>query len=270
MILGSPKSISDRLLEKFFDGVNHDKLRKQIAQRVTDKRLLQLIRAFLTADVMEDGLVSPVDEGTPQGGPLSPLLSNLVLDEWDHVRSRRAGDRVMASVTRYLALKLKPTANQQKSPVARPWERKFLCFSFTWHRQPKRRIAPQASVRCKERIRELTSRTRGVGIAKMAEELSRYLRAWLGYFGRCQTPSALRRLEEWTRRRLRSVIWKQWKRSRVRFTELRRRGVGVELAAQTVGSSHGPWRMANSPALALSLSNAYFNSLGIPSLTGGQ
>ena len=270
MILGSPKSISDRLLEKFFDGVNHDKLRGQIAQRVTDKRLLQLIRAFLTAGVMEDGLVSPVDEGTPQGGPLSPLLSNLVLDEWDHVRSRRAGDRVMASVTRYLALKLKLTANQQKSPVARPWERKFLCFSFTWHRQPKRRIAPQASVRCKERIRELTSRTRGVGIAQMVEELSRYLRAWLGYFCRCQTPSVLRRLEEWTRRRLRSVIWKQWKRSRVRFTELRRRGVGVELAAQTVGSSHGPWRMANSPALALSLSNAYFNSLGIPSLTGGQ
>ena len=261
----------------------------EIAQRVSDKRMLKLIRAFLGAGVMKDGLVSPVDEGTPQGGPLSPLLSNLVLDEWDrelerrglrfalyaddcniYVRSRRAGDRVMASATRFLAVKLKLTVNQQKSAVARPWERKFLGFSFTRDRQPKLRIAPQALVRFKGRIRELTSRTRGVSIERMAEELSRYLRGWLGYLGRCQTPSVLRRLEEWTRRRLRSAIWKQWKRSRVRFGELRRRGAGTELAAQTVGSSHGPWRLANSPALALALSNAYFNSLGIPSLTGGQ
>lgn len=207
----------------------------------------------------------------------------LALDEWDrelerrglrfarsaddcniYVRSRRAGDRVMASATRFLAVKLKLAVNQQKSAVARPWERKCLGFSFTRHRQPKRRIAPQALVRFKRRIRELTSRTRGVSIVQMAEELSRYPRGWLGYFGRCQTPSVLRGLEEWTRRRLRSVIWTQWKRSRVRFGELRRRGVGTELAAQTVGSSHGPWRLANSPALALALSNAYF------SLTGGQ
>jgi RNA-directed DNA polymerase len=280
--------VVDLDLEKFFDRVNHDRLMGKIAQRVSDKRMLKLIRAFLTAGVMEDGLVSPVDEGTPQGGPLSPLLSNLVLDEWDrelerrglrfaryaddcniYVRSRRTGERVMASVTRFLAGKLKLTVNQQKSAVARPWGRKFLGFSFTWQRQPKRRIAPQALGRFKERVRDLTSRTRGVSIERVAEELSRYLRGWLGYFGRCQTPSVLRGLDEWTRRRLRSVIWKQWKRGRVRFDELRRRGVDRRLAAQTAGSPHGPWRMSNSPALALALSNAYFNSLGIPSLTGG-
>ncbi len=278
--------VVDLDLEKFFDRVNHDKLMGKIAQRVSDKRLLKLIRAFLTAGVMEDGLVSPVDEGTPQGGPLSPLLSNLVLDEWDqelerrglrfaryaddcniYVRSRRAGERVMASATRFLASRLKLTVNQQKSAVARPWERKFLGFSFTWQRQPKRRIAPKAVARFKGRVRELTYRTRGVSIERMAGDLTRYLRGWLGYFGKCQTPSVLEGLEQWTRRRLRSVIWTQWKRGPVRFAELRKRGVGKDLAAQTTGSAHGPWRLADSPGLHIALPNAYFDSLGIPRLT---
>lgn len=215
-------------LEKFFDRVSHDKLMAKIAERVRDKRMLRLIRAFLTAGVMEDGLVSPVDEGTPQGGPLSPLLSNIVLDEFDrelerrglrfaryaddsniYVRSRRAGERVMESITRFITAKLKLKVNEQKSAVARPWERKFLGFSFTTNREPKRRIAPKAVLRFKERVRELTRRTRGVSIDRMAEDLSRYLRGWLGYFGKCQTPSVLEGLEEWTRRRLRSAIWKQ-------------------------------------------------------------
>lgn len=276
-------------LEKFFDRVSHDKLMAKIAERVSDKRLLKLIRAFLTAGVMEGGLVSPVDEGTPQGGPLSPLLSNIVLDEFDrelerrglrfaryaddsniYVRSRRAGERVMKSITRFITTKLKLKVNEQKSAVARPWERKFLGFSFTANREPKRRIAPKAVARFKERVRELTRRTRGVSIKRMAEELSRYLRGWLGYFGRCQTPSVLAALEQWLRRRLRSVIWKQWKRGPVRFAELRKRGVGKDLAAQTAGSAHGPWRLANSPALAMALPNVYFDSLGIPRLTGGR
>lgn len=273
-------------LEKFFDRVSHDKLMAKIAKRVSDKRLLKLIRAFLTAGVMEDGLVSPVDEGTPQGGPLSPLLSNIVLDEFDrelerrglrfvryaddgniYVQSRRAGERVMESVKRFLTEKLKLKVNEEKSAVARPWERKFLGFSFTRNREPKRRIAPKAATRFKERVRELTQRTRGVSIERMAEELTRYLRGWLGYFGKCQTPSVLEGLEQWLRRRLRSAIWKQWKRSPVRFEELRKRGVGKDLAAQTVGSAHGPWRLANSPALAIALPNAYFDSLKIPRLT---
>ena len=276
-------------LEKFFDRVSHDKLMARIETRVSDRRVLKLIRAFLKAGVMEGGLVSPVDEGTPQGGPLSPLLSNIVLDEFDrelerrglrfaryaddsniYVRSRRAGERVMASITRFITTKLKLKVNEQKSAVARPWERKFLGFSFTANREPKRRIAPKAVIRFKEKVRELTRRTRGVRIERIAQELARYLRGWIGYFGKSQTPSVLQSLEEWTRRRLRSVIWKQWKRGKVRFAELRKRGVGKDLAAQTAGSAHGPWRLANSPALAFALPNAYFDSLGIPRLTAGR
>jgi len=276
-------------LEKFFDRVSHDKLMARIATRVSDQRMLKLIRAFLKAGVMESGLVSPVDEGTPQGGPLSPLLSNIVLDEFDrelerrglrfaryaddcniYVRSRRAGERVMASITRFITTKLKLKVNEQKSAVAEPWERKFLGFSFTRFGPPKRRIAPKAVGRFKERVRELTCRTRGISTERMAEELARYLRGWIGYFGKCETPSVLQNLEEWTRHRLRSVIWKQWKRGSVRFAELRKRGVGKDLAAQTAGSAHGPWRLANSPALAFALPNAYFDSLGIPRLTGGR
>ncbi len=251
--------VVDLDLEKFFDRVNHDRLLAKIAARVSDKRLLKLIRVFLTAGVMENGLVNPVDEGTPQGGPLSPLLSNIVLDEFDqelerrglrfaryaddcniYVRSRRAGERVMASITRFLTTKLKLQVNEQKSAVARPWERKFLGFSFTNRRAPKRRIAPQAIGRFKERVRTITRRTRGVSVERMAAELTRYLRGWLGYFGKCETPGVLHGLEQWTRRRLRSVIWKQWKRGKVRFAELSKRGVGKDLAAQSAGSAHGP------------------------------
>src|SRR5690348_2777206 len=276
-------------LGKFFDRVSHDKLMARIETRVSDRRLLKLIRSFLKAGVMEGGLVSLVDEGTPQGGPLSPLLSNIVLDEFDrelerrglrfaryaddcnvYVRSRRAGERVMASITRFITTKLKLKVNQQKSAVARPWERKFLGFSFTANREPKRRIAPKAVLRFKEKVRELTRRTRGVKVERMAEELGRYLRGWIGYFGQSQTPSVLQGLEEWTRRRLRSAIWKQCKWGSVRFAELRKRGVGKDLAAQTAGSPHGPWRLANSPALAVALPNAYFDWLGIPRLTGGR
>jgi len=217
------------------------------------------------------------------------LLSNIVLDEFDrelerrglrfaryaddsniYVRSRRAGERVMASITRFITTKLKLKVNELKSAVARPWERKFLGFSFTGGEEPKRRIAPKAILRFKERVRGLTRRTRGVSIERMAEDTARYLRGWIGYFGRCQTPSVLHNLEAWVRHRLRSVIWKQWKRGSVRFAELQRRGVGKALAAKTAGSAHGPWRLANSPALSFALPNAYFDSLGIPRLTGGR
>jgi RNA-directed DNA polymerase len=281
--------VVDLDLEKFFDRVNHDKLMARIAKRVGDKRLLKLTRAFLTAGVMEGGLVSPVDEGTPQGGPLSPLLSNIVLDEFDrelerrglrfvryaddsniYVRSQRAGERVMRSIKRFITTKLKLKVNEQKSAVAQPWERKFLGFSFTFEESPRRRIAPKAVQRFKERVRELTCRTRGVSIEQMAVELANYLRGWIGYFGKCQTPSVLQRLDRWIRHRLRSVIWKQWKRGSVRFAELRKRGVSKDLAAQTAGSAHGPWRIANSPALSIALPNAYFDSLRLPRLTGSR
>ena len=273
-------------LEKFFDRVNHDLLMGRVAKRVKDKRMLKLIRAFLNAGVMENGLVSPIDEGTPQGGPLSPLLSNLVLDDLDrelerrghrfvryaddsnvYVRSRRAGERVMASVSAFLTEKLKLKVNREKSAVARPWERKFLGFSFTSGRELKRRLAPQALVRFMKRVRALTQRTRGVSLKQMVEELNRYLRGWVSYFGFCQTRSELRDLDSWIRRRLRCVVWKQWKRGRRRFEALRRLGVGPELAAKTAGSAHGPWRISRSPALSYALPNAYFATLGLISLT---
>jgi len=280
--------VADIDLEKFFDRVNHDKLMGTIAKRITDKRVLKLVRAFLNAGVMENGLVGPTDEGTPQGGPLSPLLSNIVLDNLDrelemrghrfvryaddcniYVRSERAGKRVMGSISDFITKKLKLKVNEEKSAVARPWKRKFLGFSFTWNRQPKRRIAPKAVKRFKKRVRELTRRTRGVSLEEMVRQLSVYLRGWRGYFGFSQTPSVLKSLEEWIRHRLRCVVWKQWKRGRVRFAELRKRGVSKVLAAQTAGSAHGPWRISNSPALNIALPNAYFDKLGLPTLTIG-
>ena len=176
----------------------------------------------------------------------------------------------MGSLRRFITMKLKLKVNEQKSAVARPWERKFLGFSFTSNREPKRRIAPKAVLRFKAKVRELTRRTKGVSIERMAEELAQYLRGWIGYFGKCQTPSVLEDLEKWSRHRLRSVIWTQWKRGTVRFAELRKRGVGKDLAAKTAGSAHGPWRLANSPALSFALPNAYFDSLGIPRLTVGR
>jgi RNA-directed DNA polymerase len=275
--------VVDLDLEKFFDRVNHDRLMAAVAERVADKRMLKLIRAFLKAGVMEDGLVSPMDEGTPQGGPLSPLLSNLVLDELDreleqrghrfvryaddcniYVDSERAGQRVMESITRFITHRLKLKVNQEKSAVAQPRQRKLLGFSFTGGREPRRRIAPKAIARFKKRIREQTRRTRGISLRQMIKEIATYLRGWLGYFGDCQTPTVLQDLEAWLRRRLRSVVWKQWKRGRTRFRELRKRGVSKALAAKTAGSPHGPWRLANSPALAIALSNAYFAGLGLP------
>ena len=273
-------------LEKFFDRVNHDMLMGRVAKRVSDKQMLKLIRAFLNAGVMENGLVSSSEEGTPQGGPLSPLLSNLMLDDLDreltrrglrfvryaddcniYVRSRRAGERVMASVSRFITSKLKLKVNQEKSAVARPWDRKFLGFSFTARREPKRRIAPKSLQRFKKRIRELTKRNRGVSLPKMIEQLRRYLIGWRGYFGFCQTPTVLRDLDSWIRRRLRCFQWKLWKRGKTRFAELRRRGVGKDLAAQTAGSSRGLWHLSRSPALSIALPGAYFDSLGLPKLS---
>ena len=274
--------VVDLDLEKFFDRVNHDRLRAAISKRIADRRMIRLIGAFLKAGVLEGGLVSPVDEGTPQGGPLSPLLSNLVLDELDrelerrghrfvryaddcniYVTSRRAGQRVMDSVTRFLTRRLKLKVNQAKSAVARPWERKFLGMSFTNARQPRRRIAPKAIARFKERIRELTSRHRGISLPQMVADTSIYLRGWLGYFGDCETPTVLQELESWLRRRLRAVVWRQWQHGRKRFRELRRRDVSYGLAKRTAGSRHGPWRLAHSRALHVALPNAYFASLGL-------
>jgi len=272
-------------LEKFFDRVNHDKLMGQIAKRVEDKRLLKLIRAFLNVGVMENGLVSPSVEGTPQGGPLSPLLSNLVLDELDrelerrghrfvryaddcniYVRSERAGQRVMESVSRFITQKLKLKVNEAKSAVARPQERKFLGFSFTAGPEVKRVIAPKALDRFKVRIREITGRAKSVSMKTTMAQLVPYMRGWRGYFGFCEAPEVLIYLTRWIRLRLRAAMWRQWKTPRRRRAALMELGVRPRLASNTAASKLGPWYLAKAKALSVGLSNAYFASLGLPSL----
>jgi RNA-directed DNA polymerase len=276
--------VIDLDLEKFFDRVNHDKLMGQIAKRVEDKRLLKLIRAFLNAGVMENGLVSPSVEGTPQGGPLSPLLSNLVLDELDqelerrghrfvryaddcniYVRSERAGQRVMESIARFITQKLKLKVNEAKSAVARPQERTFLGFSFTAGPETKRTIAPKSLERFKQRIREITRRAKGVSIKTTMEELVPYMRGWRGYFGFCETPEVLIALTRWVRLRLRAALWRQWKTPRRRRAALIALRVSGELR-NMASSGRGPWHIARSKALSVGLSNAHFKSLGLPSL----
>jgi RNA-directed DNA polymerase len=276
--------VVDLDLEKFFDRVNHDRLMARVAARVADKRVLKLIRALLNAGVMEDGLVRPVDEGTPQGGPLSPLLSNLVLDDLDkelsrrghrfcryaddcniYVRSRRAGERVMASVAQFLAKTLRLKVSEAKSAVAQPEERKFLGFSIA-NDGGERRIAPKALGTFKKRIREMTRRTRGFSLIQLIEELRPYLIGWRGYFGFCQTPRVLTNLEAWIRRRLRSYLWRQWQNGRNRFKELRRRGVPKFNAAVAAGSPMGFWRMSGHPAVQQALRNPTFDALGLPRL----
>jgi len=280
--------VIDLDLEKFFDRVNHDKLMGQIAKRVEDKRLLKLIRAFLNAGVMENGLVSPSVEGTPQGGPLSPLLSNLVLDELDrelerrghrflryaddcniYVRSQRAGQRVMEGITRFITHQLKLKVNETKSAVARPQERKFLGFSFSAGPEVKRIIASKALERFKHRIREVTRRAKGVSIETTIAELAPYLRGWRSYFGFCETPDELMYLTRWVRLRLRAAMWRQWKTPRRRRAALLSLGVRPRLATNTAGSGRGPWYLARAKALSVGLSNAYFKSLGLPTLIDG-
>jgi len=273
-------------LEKFFDRVNHDVLMGRIAKRVKDKRVLKLVRAYLNAGMMEDGLVNPTEEGVPQGGPLSPILSNLLLDDLDkelekrklrfvrfaddcniYVASPRAGVRVMESITKFLSKRLRLKVNEAKSAVGRPWERKFLGFTFTNQQQPRRRIAPAALKRMKDKIKRITSRKRGKSLRQIVEELTRYLRGWIGYFGHCQTPTVLEKLEKWIRRKLRCLVWKRWKRSSTRFKRLRAMGMTITQAREGAGNgSRGPWRMSKTPPLNSALSIAYFKSLGLPTL----
>ena len=265
--------VVDLDLEKFFDRVNHDCLMARIAARIADKRVLKVIRAFLKVGVMEDGLVLPVDEGTPQGGPLSPLLSNIMLDDLDkeltrrghrfcryaddcniYVRSIRAGERVMASVSQFLTQKLRLKVNETKSAVAQPEERKFLGFSIS-NDGSERRIAPKALDKFKDWVREMTSRIRGLSLSQIIEELAPYLTGWRSYFGFCQTPRVLTNLEASIRRRLRSYLWRQWGNGHNRFKELRRRGVSQFRAAVAAGSPTGFWRMSGHPAVQAALRN---------------
>lgn len=272
-------------LEKFFDRVNHDRLMARMATRVRDKRMLKLTRAFLRAGVLEGGLVSPSEEGTPQGGPLSPLLSNIVLDELDkelesrghkfaryaddcniYVRSERAGQRVMESLRRMITSTLRLRINENKSAVARPHQRKFLGFSFTNEAKPRRRISPKAMLRFKNRIREITGRTRGRKLNDIVQEMNLYLNGWRGYFGYCETRSVLKELDGWIRRRLRAYIWKQWKTFKKRRTALMKHGVSRDEATKLAASQKGTWRLSHTKTLQIAMPNGFFDSLGLTKL----
>jgi RNA-directed DNA polymerase len=274
--------VVDMDLEKFFDRVNHDKVMSEVSKRVQDGRVLTLIHRFLKAGAMEHEALHETVEGVPQGGPLSPLLSNLILDRLDreleqrghrfvryaddsnvYVRSKRAGYRGLGSLSRFLSTRLKLKVNEAKSAVGRPWERTFLGFRFT-RRDLRRCISPEAVKRLKERVRDLTRRTRGRRTERVAQELRRYLLGWKAYFGYAEVRSILKEWDSWIPRRLRCYLWKQW--GRRGYKELRKRGVSRDLAWNTAKSAQGPWRLSRSPALAIALPGSHFDGLGVPRL----
>ena len=274
----------DRDLEKFFDRVNHDVLLSRVRKRVRDRRVVRLIHRFLVAGVVTlEGALEPTVEGTPQGKPLSPLLANLLLDDFDrelekrghqfvryaddanvYVRSQQAGERVMASITRFLDRQLKLKVNETKSAVDRPWKRTFLGFTFTRGRNPRRKVSAKALLAFKAKVRILTRRTRGRTMSRIVKELRTYILGWRGYYGLAEVTSPLRDLDKWIRRRLRCYHWKQW--GRRGYRELRARGVSRKLAWNTAKSAHGPWRLSHSPALSFALPARYSRAMGLPCL----
>jgi RNA-directed DNA polymerase len=277
--------VVDLDLDKFFDRVNHDMLLARVARVVKDKRVLRLIRGYLESGVMVNGVVMDTEEGTPQGGPLSPLLANILLDDLDreleqrghsfvryaddcniYVKTPRAGERVLASVRRFLEQKLKLKVNEQKSKVDRPAKRKLLGFRlFRWKDQVRIGVASKSMTGCRERLRELTRRTRSGRLADIVDEVNQHVRGWVGYFRLADTPTPFKELDEWLRRRLRQLVWKRWKRGRTRWRELVALGVPPTLAGLgALGTS--PWRMAATPVVNMALSNTYWKAQGLQSL----
>jgi RNA-directed DNA polymerase len=276
--------VVDMDLEKFFDNVNHDVLMHKVMQRVQDDRVIHLIRRFLKSGVNIAGTYEATEKGTPQGGPLSPLLANLLLDELDqelerrkhrfvryaddcniYVRSRRAGERVLVSIRRFLEKRLKLKVNEQKSAVDRPWNRRILGFTFTRGRhQYRRTVSAKAIDAFKDKVRRLTQRTRGYSLNQIIEELRPALLGWRAYFGHSEVITPLVELDKWVRRKLRCYQWKQWGRSGYR--RLRALGIPRELAWNTAKSAHGPWRLSRSPALNYAMDSDSFTHLGLPTL----
>lgn len=281
--------VVDLDLEKFFDRVNHDVLMARVARRVSDVRVLKLIRRFLEAGMMQEGLVKPRTEGTPQGGPLSPLLSNILLTDLDrelerrglafcryaddcniYMGSRVAGERVMRGIRVFLEEVLHLRVNAEKSAVARPWVRKFLGFSFTVQRETRLRIAPESAQRLTQRIRELLRSGRGRSLAHTIETLNPLLRGWMQYFQPAEAKGILEELDGWVRRRLRCLLWRQWKRPRTRERKLLALGLDAERAWRGAGNGRGPWWNAGASHMNQAVPAAYFTHLGLVSLLREQ
>jgi RNA-directed DNA polymerase len=252
--------VVDLDLEKFFDRVNHDVLMARVARRVKDKRVLLLIRRYLQVGMMEGGLVSPRREGTPQGGPLSPLLSNVLLDELDkelerrghrfaryaddcnvYVRSKAAGERVMASLERFLEKRLRLRVNRDKSAVARPWKRKFLGYSVTWHRKPKLKVAPKSVKRLKGKLRQMLRQGRGRNLDRVTRDLGPVIRGWVAYYRLSEVKGSFESLDAWLRRKLRCIVWRQWKKPRTRRKRLIALGLDEATASTSAYNGRGPW-----------------------------
>jgi RNA-directed DNA polymerase len=273
-------------LEKFFDRVNHDILMSRLARRIKDKRVLRLIRRYLQAGMMSNGLTTVRREGTPQGGPLSPLLSNILLDELDkelerrghkfcryaddcnvYVQSRSAGERVLKSLTTFLDRRLRLQVNAEKSAVARPWERKFLGYSFTRHREARLKVATTSVQRLKEKVREIFRRDRGRNLRKLIEEkLTPLLRGWLNYFRLAEVKGIFDELDSWIRRKLRNLIWRQWKRPFTRAKKLMQRGLAKEQALKSAANGRGPWWNAGAAHMHAAFPKSYFDRRGLLSL----
>jgi RNA-directed DNA polymerase len=281
--------VVDLDLEKFFDRVNHDVLMARVARRVKDKRVLRLIRRFLEAGVMEDGLVSQHTEGTPQGGPLSPLLSNILLDELDkelerrghrfvryaddcnvYVQSEAAGERVMASLERFLRERLRLKVNRDKSAVARPWERKFLGYTVTQEKRPKLKVAPQSVKRLRDKLQPIFRAGRGRPIARTIQALNGILIGWRSYFRKAEVLRVFEDLDGWIRRKLRCIVWRQWKRPNIRERQLKRRGISPVNAKATAYNGRGPWYSAGSQWVGKAIPTAEFRKLGLVPLVEAQ
>lgn len=277
--------VVDMDLEKFFDRVDHDLLMEKLSKKIDDGRVLRLIRRYLEAGMMAEGIVSPRTEGTPQGGPLSPLLSNILLTELDrelerrghafcryaddcniYVRSQQAGERVMASITRFLADTLKLTVNAAKSAVARPWERKFLGYSLTWHKAPRLRIASASYQRLENRVREVLKGTRGRSLTAVIAELNPLLRGWMAYFRLTETKKALEELDGWIRHKLRCILWRQWKRPFTRAMNLMKAGLTEERAWRSACNQRGPWWNSGASHMNMAYPKSFFDRLGLVSL----
>jgi RNA-directed DNA polymerase len=277
--------VVDLDLEKFFDRVNHDILMARLARKITDQGVLRLIRRYLQAGMMESGLVSPRTEGTPQGGPLSPLLSNILWDDLDrelerrghsfcryaddcntYVRSRRAGERLMASLSRFLSEKLKLKVNEAKSAVDRPWRRKFLGYSMTWHQRPRLKVAPASLARLKDKVRDRLRGGRGRNLKRQIEELTPLLRGWVNYFRLTEVKGVLEELDGWVRRKLRCILWRQWKRTYTRGKNLMRRGLDKDRALKSAMNGRGPWWNAGASHMNTAFPKRFFDELGLVSL----